>query len=673
MSDTPNQIEFQYKCEGKHGRIKVWVKWPDGSYTDKIDVLNDLSRKRFVTRLMGRHAGLPIDEVTAQLDKIAEKIASEAMSDEEGSESAGDSDDEILIQIGRDAEKVELFHSGARHDAEPFARIVVEDHHEVWNIRSRAFATWLRQQFYERMQRSPVAQSFADAINTLASNALFEGDSIPVFLRIAPWGEAIVLDLGEETWAAVLITATGWRVVPSSEVPVRFTRRRGMLALPVPVTGGSVRELKPFVNIDDGDMWVLYVCSVVSLFRPRGPYAVLTFSGEHGSAKSTAAKKTRALVDPNSTPVRRLTRDDRDLMIAATNSYVVAFDNLSSIPPSVSDALCSLATGGGFSTRQLYTDNEEMLFDAMRPVILNGIEDVATRPDLLDRCVIFALKPISEEQRKEERTLDAAFDQAKPRILGAFLDGVSTALRRSESIVIKRKPRMADFARWCAAAETSFGFPEGSFVEAYMRNRGDAVTIALESSPIAVAVQAFIRRQEQWEGTSTELLNALEEGYADQKTQKRKDWPHNGKGMAEALKRIAPALRTIGIEVEQGERKRGRARDRLVSLRLVSDPQPASDDADDKDGADGVVPTFGCAISADRPPEQDTSTEIPHENVGTRSSAPSEPSAEPDPSLMSDAAAHEAAMDPGDGEDGRLRAGRAEELFDGGDTWEDPA
>ena len=124
---------------------------------------------------------------------------------------------------------------------------------------------------------------------------------------------------------------------------------------------------------------------MLAVLRPHGPYPVLVLSGEQGSAKSTFSKILRALLDPNAAPLRALPREDRDLFIAATNSHLLTFDNVSGLPSGISDTLCRLATGGGFAVRQLYTDQDEVIFDAPRPVILNGIEDIVTRPDLADR------------------------------------------------------------------------------------------------------------------------------------------------------------------------------------------------------------------------------------------------------------------------------------------------
>ena len=91
------------------------------------------------------------------------------------------------------------------------------------------------------------------------------------------------------------------------------------------------------------------------------------------------------------------------------------------MPPWLSDALCRLATGGGFSTRKLYTDDEEQLFNAQRPTVLNGIEDFIDRPDLADRAVFLTLEPIPENKRKADQALKDDFDRARPQILASLL------------------------------------------------------------------------------------------------------------------------------------------------------------------------------------------------------------------------------------------------------------
>src|SRR5260221_11492572 len=147
-------------------------------------------------------------------------------------------------------------------------------------------------------------------------------------------------------WRAVEIDPTGWRV--NDIPPVRFRRAAGMQPLPMPVPGGSVETLRSFLNVKSGSHFILVVAWALAVLRNRGPYPVLVLSGEQGSAKATLTAILRALLDPNTAPLRALPREDRDLFIAARNGHVLAYDNVSALPAWISDTLCRLATGGGF-------------------------------------------------------------------------------------------------------------------------------------------------------------------------------------------------------------------------------------------------------------------------------------------------------------------------------------
>jgi len=230
--------------------------------------------------------------------------------------------------------------------------------------------------------------------------ALNDGPLCKVHRRTADVNGTIFIDLANESREIVEVTRAGWRVV--SEAPVKFIRPNGLLALPRPVAGGNIDELRPFFNLKEEHHFKLLVAWLIAALRPRGPYPVLNLQAEHGAGKSTASRFARALVDPNVSPIRSAPRETRDLAIACIHSHVLAYDNLSGVPIWLSDALCRVATGGGFSTRSLYTDDEEVIFDAVRPIIVNGIDDIATRPDLADRCLLITCRgsPRSNDARK---------------------------------------------------------------------------------------------------------------------------------------------------------------------------------------------------------------------------------------------------------------------------------
>jgi hypothetical protein len=158
----------------------------------------------------------------------------------------------------------------------------------------------------------------------------------------------------------------------------------------------------------------------------------------------------------------------------------MAYDNLSHLTPDQSDDLCRVATGGGLGKRKLYSDDDEVTFYAKRPLILNGINEIATRGDLLSRSIVLTLPRLASPA--DERSLKAAFEAARPGILGALLDATATALRRWPTTTLDNPPRMADFARWVEAAAPALGWQQGEFLRAYAANRDEAATAELEAS-----------------------------------------------------------------------------------------------------------------------------------------------------------------------------------------------
>jgi len=310
---------------------------------------------------------------------------------------------------------------------------------------------------------------------------------------------------------------------------------------------------------------VLTVSFILAALRERGPYPVLCLAGEHGSAKSTFTAVLRKLIDPNSAPLRALPREDRDLFIAANNAHLLAFDNVSNLPHWISDTLCRLATGGGFATRQLYSDQDEQLFDAMRPTILNGIEDIVSRPDLADRSVFLNLENITEDKRKAEKHFWADFERDHPRILGALLDAIAHGLKRLPDTRLDATPRMADFALWDTACETAF-WEKGTFAKAYGQNRADAVVTVIEADLVATAMQTFMASRTKWTRTSSDLLGALKMAVGEDQT-KLKEWPPSPRALSGRLRRAAATLRKTGIEVIF-DRAPNVGRARIITIQL---------------------------------------------------------------------------------------------------------
>ena len=431
-----------------------------------------------------------------------------------------------------------------------------------------AFKAWLRQQYYERTWDAPSPAALNAALNVLEAQAQFDGPQRKVSVRIAEQDGLIYLDLADEFWRCIEIGANGWRI--AEDPPVRFRRSAGMQPLPLPLRGGSIDSLAPFLNLASETDFVLIVAWLLGALRAGGPYPVLAVAGEQGSAKTVLSKLLRAVIDPNVAPVRTLPRDERELFIAASNAHVLAFDNLSGLSPWLSDTLCRLASGGAFSTRRLFTDQDEILFAAARPVILNGIEDIVTRPDLADRAILLMLAPIAEHQRRSEHALWREFERARPHILGALLDAIAHGLHMLPQVRLQRLPRMADFALWATACESAFR-PAGTFETAYSNNRRDAVENIVDADPVAARVREIMADRPQWTGSASALLQAGTQVAGNPMVADLSGWPKNPRALAGRLRRVQTLLRTLGIEIVFG--REGRLGTRTIRITATGENQ----------------------------------------------------------------------------------------------------
>ena len=459
---------------------------------------------------------------------------------------------EMLVRLADDAE---LFHTPER---EAFAdlRIGDDSHRETYRIASPDFRDWVCQKFLEQHHKVPNGQALQDALNTLAGKARFQGEEHEVFVRIASLetdGElAIYLDLGRPDWKAVEITRNDWQIIP--DPPVRFRRPPSLQALPEPTKGGTFDALRQSLNVRDED-WPLVAGFTLGMLLPNGPYPILQLAGEMGTGKTSAAKRIKSLIDPSKGGLRAEPREISDLIIAASQSWTLAYDNLSRVSTTLSDALCRMSTGGGISKRKLYTDSDEHVLEALRPVILTGINDLGTRSDLLDRMVIVTLMPIAETERRTDEELESAFEEIRPGVIGALLTAASAALRNRHSVKLEKLPRMADFAIWVVAGEQALGLKPGEFIEAYAKNRNESHHLALEAAMLPNVVLEFMegyrKRSSKWSGSPTSLLKELEQvaSTMGERTLAAFDWPRTPIHLSGQLKRYAPNLRALGLEV----------------------------------------------------------------------------------------------------------------------------
>ena len=444
-----------------------------------------------------------------------------------------------------------------------YASVPVENHTETHEIRSSGFRRWLTLAFYTHERKPPSAEALQGAIGVLEARAQFEGLVYPVFIRVAELDSTFYLDLGDDTWSAIKISDQKWEVV--KQPGVKFRRPKGLLPLPTPAQGASIDSLKKFVNLADGD-FPLLVAYITACFRSKGPYPVLNVNGEQGSAKSTLTKIVRKLIDPHVSPMRSAPKEPRDLAIAAHNNWLVAFNNLGYMPGWLSDGICCLSTGGGYATRTLYSDLEETFMEAERPCVLNAIADLAERGDLIDRCVYLYLPAIEPSRKRKEEKLWKDFDQAHPALFGALLDAVVSGLRKLPSVKLDEAPRMCDFAHWGEAVCRGIGLGENVFVNAYKQNRQGAIEAAVEDSLLVAPLRKLLGPRGILEDSATSLLRKLTDEVDDQ-VLRSKSWPKTARKLSGDLRKVAPQLRAIGIDVQFD-----RGKTRTITITLVEKP-----------------------------------------------------------------------------------------------------
>ncbi|HKM54074.1 MAG TPA: hypothetical protein VJY33_11750 [Isosphaeraceae bacterium] len=436
---------------------------------------------------------------------------------------------------------IEFFHDP---DQRGWACVRVDGHFENHPIRSRPFQLFLLRTYYRETGNSPSAQAIRATLELFEAKALFDGEESPINLRVVNHRGKLYLDLCDRAWRAVEIDAEGWRMV--NRPPPRFHRTRDSRPLPAPERGGSLDELRRFLNVDDQG-WTLIRAFLVAALRPGLPCPILVAKGEQGAGKSTACRVISALIDPRTGALRGIPREVRDLVAAARNSWIVCFDNLSHLPDELADAACRLATGGGFGGRELYSDHDQAVFDAIRPMVFNAIPDLGTaRPDFLDRALIVEFLDIKPEMRRDEGRFWREFEEARPQILGALLDAAAAGLKNLPNVRLEQPPRMADFALWVKACEESLGMKPGEALASYQSNCSETHNLALEASPVYEPLLEVARAG--FRGTSSELLFLLSK-LASETTRRAQRWPKAPNALSNALRRMAGSLRSSGIEI----------------------------------------------------------------------------------------------------------------------------
>ncbi len=421
-----------------------------------------------------------------------------------------------------------------------------------YSIKSGAFRKWLSGKYWKEHNKGFSTDNFSVVIATLEGKAFHENNVKNLYNRVAKHSGSIFYDLGDDC-LVVKVDTEGWTVQSTS--PVIFRRFNHQKKQIQPKQGGNLNDLLSYVNLVDSMDKLLFLTYVVTALVPDIPRVVITNIGDQGSAKSTALKVVRELIDPSITKVLSPPTELMELAQAANHHYCLYLDNLSTLSTKMSDALCGLVTGIGFSKRRLFTDDEDVLFNQKVAIGITGINLVAEKADLLDRSLILQYQRIPDNKRLSEKEFWKRFEDEKPYILGALFSTLAKTLEISETIKLKSKPRMADYARYAASAAIALGNNAEDFIEAFNENINRQNRAALESSSVAQVIIEFMKEKHSWKGASSDLHAVLRE-LAEKKGLQiggSDGFPKSSNWLWRRIMQVRPNLSALGIKAIKKE------------------------------------------------------------------------------------------------------------------------
>jgi hypothetical protein len=449
--------------------------------------------------------------------------------------------DQLLDLV--EAADVELFSTS---DGTAYSDIRDGATRQTLGLRKREFKDWLTHQYYSTTKRSASADAITQAISTLEAKARFQGEKRPVFVRSA--AHDAIIDLGDDSWGVVEISATGWRI--NYDPPVRFRRPSGQLPLPTPIEGGNLDDLRVHLNLDF-DTWIIVLLWLLQVLKSGSEYPILVVMAPPRHGKTTFSEAVKNVVDPSTVSMLPSVGDVRDFAVMASNRHTIAIDNLSNLTPDQSDILCRASTGGGFSKRTNYTDADETTIAFKNPMILNSIDGVVSRGDLLDRSLPVTLRPPTERQSRSQ--FNAKLAAIHPAILGALLSLLSDVLRvlpEVQGLAGQSSERFTDFVEIGLAAEKILNWPIGTVDRVLKTARSEAHEIAVDSSPVGAAIRELMADRVEWRGTAAQLLSTLSQ-IVPEKVSRGKYWPADSTRLAKTLTRIGSDLEAIGIPIKR--------------------------------------------------------------------------------------------------------------------------
>lgn len=427
------------------------------------------------------------------------------------------------------------------------------------------------------LKRRLKERDIAEINEDLRAHAQMRQRKGEVWVRVAPVPDGVEIDLGDETHDRIRLTPGEVSIIKTGST-VRFVRPNTMLPMPRPATQGDLSLLDKYVNVSAMDLVLFKAYLSYTLVRPKSSsskYVLLSLLGGQGTGKTTLCKNIlQALLDPSSVGVQKLPSNAQDLAIVIQNSHLAVFDNLRDLSDRMSDDLCKACTGGAVVSRKLYTNSEQHVTELHGAVALNGIYPFIDQPDLAQRTLSVALKPIAPSDRRTDAALMEELSRDMPAIFRGLLDLAANIFARLPAVKLLHAERMVEFSQWLGAMELVCDVPPGVYQQLFSASIAEGQLDSIQSNTLCVAVMdfAFENGQKGWSGTPSALLEALGEATFD--GARDREWPKNPIALSKRLGQLSVLLASQGIEMSST-----RGRSRRITLKATRLPTEGSLDA----------------------------------------------------------------------------------------------
>lgn len=530
---------------GSHGKCFACDK-----VADAIDLeahFQKLGKYEAAQSLAGRHK-LDIEPFIKDNKKIN---MDRLQNQNESSDHKSQADKLVQLVLNND---IELFHD---IDKTGYAQIRTNGHFEYYRIRGKDFKLWLAGKYWNTQHKTVNSSSLTEALNVVEAKARFEGKKHKLHNRVAKSDKRIIYDLGN--WQGILIDKSGWAKLELLPPVFKSYSHQKVQVEPLQIELDEIYKIFSYINVNESDS-LLFLSDLTFSYVPDLPHPILALLGDYGTAKTTAAKVYRDLVDPSMLEVLTVPSSKVELAQIAEHNWILPFDNLYSIPNWFSDALCKIVTGDGFSKRELYTNNDDIIYSFKRKCILTSINQMLSSPDVLSRSIIFQLETIPNNKRKEENVFWKEFNRDKPMLLGAIFSLISKTLANLDKVNHKPFSRLADFEKWGCAVALALGKDEEDFISAYKFNIELQNRESIESSPVAKTIIDFVEFQDNWVGSPSELLAELKP--ISEKLQYGSDrkFPKDPRWLWRRIKEVKTDLHAYGIEINYEDTNHGNRR-----------------------------------------------------------------------------------------------------------------